>query len=179
MREVAMSASTNDKTGRQPTDQRRPTAPPHLGVDPFSIEFFDDPYPAHARMRDAGQLVYLDKWSVYGVARYAEVHAVLNDPVTFCSSRGVGLSDFAKEKPWRPQSIILEADPPAHTRTRAVLNQVLSATAMKPLRAHFTALAEAKVDELLSRGSFDAITDLAEAYPLSVFPDALGLKQEG
>jgi cytochrome P450 len=49
------------------------------------------------------------------VARYAEVHAVLNDPLTFCSSRGVGLSDFAKENPWRPASLILEADPPAHT----------------------------------------------------------------
>jgi 4-methoxybenzoate monooxygenase (O-demethylating) len=50
---------------------------------------------------------------------------------------------------------------------------------MRPLRAHFTALADAKVDELLARGSFDAIPDLAEAYPLSVFPDAMGLKQEG
>jgi hypothetical protein len=107
------------------------------------------------------------------------VHAVLNDPLTFCSSRGVGLSDFAKEKPWRPPSLILEADPPAHTRTRTVLNQVLSATAMKPLRGHFTALAEAKIDELLARGSFDAVADLAEAYPLSVFPDAMGLTQEG
>ena len=61
---------------------------PGLDVDPFAIEFFDDPYPTHARLRDAGPLVYLDKWSVYGVARYAEVHAVLNDPLTFCSSRG-------------------------------------------------------------------------------------------
>ena len=100
---------------------------PHLDVDPFSIEFFDDPYPTQELLREAGPLVYLDKWNVYGVARYAEVHAVLNDPATFCSSRGVGLSDFAKEKPWRPPSIILEADPPAHTRTRAVLSQVLSA----------------------------------------------------
>ena len=113
------------------------------------------------------------------MARYAEVHAVLNDPLTFCSSRGVGLSDFAKEKPWRPQSIILEADPPAHTRTRAVLAQVLSPTAMKGVREHFTDMAAAKVDELLARGSFDAVADLAEAYPLSVFPDAMGLKQEG
>src|SRR5215510_1474722 len=152
---------------------------PHLDFDPFSIEFFADPFPTHELLRETGPVVYLDKWKLYGVARHAEVHAVLNDPATFCSSRGVGLSDFAKEKPWRPPSIILEADPPAHTRTRAVLNQVLSATAMKPLRAHFTALAEAKVDELLARGSFDAITDLAESYPLSVFPDALGLKQEG
>src|SRR3954463_3691726 len=152
---------------------------PHLDIDPFSIAFFDDLHPAQQRMREAGPVVYLDKWNVFGVARYAEVHAVLNDPATFCSSRGVGLSDFAKEKPWRPPSIILEADPPAHTRTRAVLSQVLSPTALKQVRERFTAAAEAKVDELLARKSFDAIPDLAEAYPLSIFPDALGLKQEG
>src|SRR6201994_4463980 len=155
------------------------SAVPHLDVDPFSMAFFADPYPTHERLREAGPLVYLDKGDVYGVARYEQVHTVLNDPQTFCSGRGVGLSDFAKEKPWRPPSIILEADPPAHTRTRTVLNQVLSATALKPLRRHFTAIAEAKVDALLSRDSFDAIAELAEAYPLSVFPDAVGLKKEG
>lgn len=152
---------------------------PRLDIDPFAIGFFDDPYPAHDAMREAGPVVYLDRWNVYGVARYAEVHAVLNDPQTFCSSRGVGLSDFAKEKPWRPPSLILEADPPAHTRTRNVLSKVLSPAVMKRLRDGFMAAAEAKVDELLARGRFDAVTDLAEAYPLSVFPDALGLKPDG
>ena len=152
---------------------------PRLDVDPFSLEFFDDPYPTHELLRETGSVVHLDKWNVFGVARYAEVHAVLNDPLTFCSSRGVGLSDFAREKPWRPQSIILEADPPEHTRTRAVLNQVLSASVMRPLRERFAAAAEAKVDELLARKSFDAIADLAEAFPMSVFPDAMGLKREG
>ena len=43
----------------------------------------------------------------------------------------------------------------------------------------FAAAAAVKVDELLARKSFDAIADLAEAYPMSVFPDAMGLKQEG
>jgi cytochrome P450 len=152
---------------------------PHLDVDPFSIEFFDDPYPTHELLRETGPLVYLDKWKVFGVARYGEVHAVLNDPLTFCSGRGAGLNDFAKEKAWRPQSIILEADPPAHTRTRAVLSKVLSPTVVKTIRDGFTAAAVAKVDELLARKSFDGIADLAEAYPMSVFPDAMGLKQEG
>ena len=156
-----------------------PPAIPHLGIDPFAISFFDDPYPAHQQMREAAPVVYLDRWNDYGVARYAEVYAVLNDPLTFCSSRGVGLSDFAKETPWRPPSLILEADPPAHTRTRAVLSKVLSPAVMKRLRDGFMAAAEAKVDELVARGSFDAIPDLAEAYPLSVFPDALGLQPEG
>ncbi|WP_316181228.1 MULTISPECIES: cytochrome P450 [unclassified Bradyrhizobium] len=165
-------------TGLSPAAGVAP-AIPHLAIDPFSYEFFDDPYPAHQEMREAGPVVYLDAWNVYGVARYAEVYAVLNDPQTFCSSRGVGLSDFAKEKPWRPPSLILEADPPAHTRTRAVLSKVLSPAVMKRLRDGFMAAAEAKIDELVGRGSFDAIPDLAEAYPLSVFPDALGLKPEG
>src|SRR3954469_23680017 len=155
------------------------SAIPKVDVDPFSNEFFENPHPSHEVLREAGPVARFDKWNVYGVARYAEVHAVLNDPATFCSSRGVGLSDFAREKPWRPQSLILEADPPAHTRTRAVLNQVLSATALKPLRERFAAAAAAKVDELLARKSFDAIADLAEAFPMSVFPDAMGLKEEG
>src|SRR5436190_15917015 len=145
---------------------------PAVDVDPFSNEFFENPHPSHEVMREAGPVVRLDKWNVYAVARYAEVWAVLNDPQTFCSSRGVGLSDFAKEKPWRPPSLILEADPPAHTRTRAVLSRVLSPAVMKGIRDRFAVAAEAKIDELLQRKTFDAIADLAEAYPLSVFPDA-------
>jgi hypothetical protein len=155
------------------------TAIPGVDIDPFSIAFFDDPFPHHERLREAGPVVRLDTWNLHGVARYAEVHAVLNDPQTFCSSRGVGLSDFAKEKPWRPPSLILEADPPAHTRTRAVLSRVLSPAVMKQVRNGFAAAAEAKVDEIVAMGSFDGIAELAEAYPLSVFPDALGLKKEG
>ncbi|MDI1263144.1 MAG: cytochrome P450, partial [bacterium] len=155
------------------------TALPHLALDPFSIAYFDDLDRQQEMLREAGPLVYLDKWNVYAVARYAEVHAVLNDPATFCSSRGVGLSDFAREKPWRPPSLILEADPPEHARTRAVLSQVLSPTALKQVRERFAAAAAATVDELLERRSFDAIADLAEAYPLSIFPDALGLRPDG
>ena len=174
-----ISGTPMDNNGTGHVEQRGMPQLPHLDLDPFSIEYFDDLHPSQERLREAGPLVYLDKWNVYGVARYAEVHGVLNDPATFCSSRGVGLSDFSKEKPWRPPSIILEADPPEHTRTRAVLSDVLSPTALKQVRARFAAAAAAKVDELLDRGSFDAIADLAEAYPLSIFPDAMGLKQEG
>src|SRR3981189_1361958 len=156
-----------------------PSGIPGLDVDPFAIEFFENPFPTHEALREAGPAGALHKRNVDAVAVYAEVHLVLNDPLTFCSSRGVGLSDFAREKPWRPPSLILEADPPAHTRTRAVLSRVLSPAVMKQIRDGFAAAAEAKVDEWLARGSFDAVADLAEAYPLLVFPDAVGLKQEG
>ena len=60
-----------------------------------------------------------------------------------------------------------------------MLSKVLSPAAMKQIRARFAAAAEARIDELLQRRTIDAILDLAEAYPLSVFPDAMGLKQDG
>src|SRR5258708_24061256 len=85
---------------------------PGLDVDPFAIEFFENPFPTHEVLREAGPVVHLDKWNVYAVARYAEVYAVLNDALTFCSSPGACLSDFATVKPLRPQTIVHEATPP-------------------------------------------------------------------
>jgi len=156
-----------------------PPGIPVLDVDPFSIEFFEDPHRIHAALREAGPVVWLIRWGVFAVARYQEVQAVLHDWQTFCSRRGVGISDFAKEKPWRPPSLVLETDPPEHDRARAVLNHVLSASVMKELRGRMTEAAERMAEELVERRSFDAIPDLAQAFPLSVFPDAVGLKQEG
>jgi 4-methoxybenzoate monooxygenase (O-demethylating) len=147
-------------------------------LDPFSKEYFDDPYPAQAALREAGDAVWLSRYGVWATARFEHVRTMLFDWKTFCSSRGVGLSDFAKETPWRPRSIVLEVDPPVHGRARTVLNRVLSPVAMKALEERFATAADALVDALLKRGSFDAITDLAEAYPLTVFPDALGMPKE-
>ncbi len=69
----------------------------------------------------------------------------MTDWQRFCSSRGVGLTDFAKEPAWRPKSLVLETDPPLHDRTRRVLNRVLSASVMRELRERFAADAETLV----------------------------------
>ena len=55
---------------------------------------------------------------------------------------------------------------------------MLSPSAVRGLREAFARAAEALVDALLERGTFDAVRDLAEAYPLTVFPDAVGMPAE-
>jgi cytochrome P450 len=60
-----------------------------------------------------------------------------------------------------------------------VLTRILSAAAMKKLWTTFEQDAIRLVDELVQRGAFDAVKDLAEVYPLKVFPDAVGLAEEG
>ncbi len=151
---------------------------PALDIDPFCRDFFDDPYPAHAAMRDAGPVVYLPRYDIHAVARYDDMRAMLMDWGSYSSARGVGISDFAKEKPWRLPSLLLETDPPLHDRTRKLMDKVLSPAAVRALRQSFAAAADSLIDDLLVRGSFDAVRDLAEAYPLTVFPDAVGMPPE-
>jgi hypothetical protein len=82
---------------------------PVSAIDPFSREFLRDPYPHHARLREAGPVVWLEQYGIWAMARHQEVRDALTDWQTYCSSAGVGLSDFRKEPPWRPPSMILEA----------------------------------------------------------------------
>jgi cytochrome P450 len=152
---------------------------PVSAIDPFSHAFLRDPYPHHESLREAGPVVWLEQYGIWAMARHQEVRDALTDWQTYCSSAGVGLSDFRKEPAWRPPSIILEADPPLHTQTRAVLTRILSPAAINILRATFEREAELLVIRLVEQREFDGIKDLAEAYPLKVFPDAVGISDEG
>jgi cytochrome P450 len=155
------------------------SAAPESDLDPFSLEFLVEPYAAHRELRELGPVVRLTRYRVWAMARHHEVSAALQDHAIFCSSRGGGLTDFAKEKPWRPPSIILEADPPLHTQTRAVLSKVLSRPALMALKATMEEHAEALLDQALTAERIDGVSQLAQAFPLSVFPDAVGLPREG
>jgi len=160
------------------SDQATVTRPVST-VDPFSHAFLDDPYPYHEQLREAGPVVWLERYGIWTMARHEQVRDALTDWQTYCSSAGVGLGDFRKEPPWRPPSIILEADPPLHTRTRAVLTRMLAPAAIQVLRETFEREAEALIARLVEKREFDGVADLAEAYPLKVFPDAVGISEEG
>jgi cytochrome P450 len=166
---------TGDDMASEQTTLSRPVS----SVDPFSHAFLHDPYPHHQALREAGPVVWLEQYGIWTMARHEQVRDALTDHATYCSSAGVGLSDFRKEPPWRPPSIILEADPPLHTRTRAVLTRILSPGAIKVLRETFEREAEILVARLVESREFDGVADLAEAYPLNVFPNAVGISGEG
>ncbi|MFB6955596.1 hypothetical protein ACFCYB_00820 [Streptomyces sp. NPDC056309] len=46
----------------------------------------------------------------------------------FESGAGVGLTNFRHEKPWRPPSLLLEADPPAHDAPRSGITMYTTPT---------------------------------------------------
>lgn len=147
-------------------------------LDPFSPEFRADPFTPYAELRELGPIVWLQRYGIWVVARYDRVREVLSDWKRFSNAGGGGLRNYFIDKPWRRPSIILEVDPPDHTRTRKVFMEVLSPARLQQLRPTFEAQAERLIDEALERGTLDAIPDLVQRFPLTVFPDAVGMPRE-
>ena len=151
---------------------------PVLDVDPYAAHNLLDPYPMHELMRESGPVFKLKDYPVYACARHEQVHQVLTDYETFISGAGVGLTNFNLETPFRPKSLILEADPPQHPQMRTILSRILSPKAVMQIRESFARVAEEMVDRCVEKGEIDGVHDLAQIFPLKVFPDAVGLETE-
>jgi len=149
---------------------------PVLEINPYSVEVLTSPHEYHSKLCEMGEVVYIPRYNVLAVGRHGITKQVFSDHINFLSSRGVGLNDFSLGVPWRPHSIILEVDPPEHTKARKVLARALSPKVMKGLAQLFQETAEQIVDEVLAKRTIDGVTDLAELYPTTVFPKAIGMK---
>lgn len=124
----------------------------------------------------ASALCLRTRYAILACARYEETKEVFSDNERFVSSRGVGLVDFKHAKPWRPASIILEVDPPEHTRVRRIMAKTLSPKVMRDQAELFQSVADQMVSEVVEMGQIEAVADLAERYPTTVFPRILGMK---
>lgn len=148
---------------------------PVWDIDPYDEAVLADPNAYYAELRAKGPLVYIPKYSILASGRYEETKEIFSDHERFVSSRGVGLNDFRYGTPWRPPSIILEVDPPEHARTRKVMARALSPKAISKFKEDFHVKAVEIVDALLEKRRFEAVVELAEAFPTAVFPEALGM----
>ena len=119
---------------------------PTTDVDPFAPDVLTDPLGFHEELRAAGPLVRLTRYDVLALGRYTDVRAALVDWQSFRSGAGVGMLNFHTEPPWRPPSLLLEADPPHHDAPRRVLGKVLGPRALRVLRERWAADAETLVE---------------------------------
>lgn len=149
---------------------------PMSDLDLYSDEVLTEPYEHYRHLREAGPAVWLERHNAWVVTHYDSVRAVLRDWKTFSSASGVALNDTLNTA---MQGNTLGSDPPLHDLLRNVVAARMTAKALRPTREMIDQRAEALVERLVTQQSFDAVTDLAQALPLSIVPDFIGLPQEG
>ncbi|MFV0373166.1 cytochrome P450 [Microbacterium sp.] len=141
-------------------------------IDLFTDQALADPFPLYRRIRDAGHAVRLDAYGVWALGRYDDVRGALEDWQAFSSAQGVALNSVSRAT---TRGLIVATDPPYHDVLRGVLTDKLGPRALRGLTADIHARAKTLVNGVLDRGSFDAVDDLARAFPVQVVLGLVGL----
>jgi len=112
----------------------------------------------------------------WAVTRYADAVAVLRAPQLFSSWKGgVLLADPPPEFLASLRQSLMNRDPPEHTQLRRLVNRPLSPGRLQQLESHVAQHAAQLVAGVRDRGECDFATDIAEAMPVFVICEMLGV----
>src|SRR5262249_22689644 len=105
-----------------------------VAFDPFSAEFFDDPYPIYRRLRDEAPVFRSERLDFYALSRHEDVAAAFKDFETYSSARGVTLDQVTTGEVIK-EPLVQFMDPPEHRRMRGLVNKVFTPRAVLALEA--------------------------------------------
>jgi cytochrome P450 len=149
---------------------------PVYDVDLYGDEVLRDPYPHYRAIRKLGPVVYLPRHDLHALGRFDDVRAALRDPLRFSSAEGVAANGIANEM---SRGTTLASDGALHDRLRGIIAAPLLPRALAEIQPQIEAEAETLVAALCARGSFDAVSDLAQHLPLTIVSKLVGLEDHG
>src|SRR5512134_3835390 len=132
-----------------------------------------DPYPAFRRLRAEAPVHWHPTPGVWVLSRHEDVVAVSRDPATFCSSRGVLLSDL--QRPIMPRQSIIYIDPPEHAKYRKLVQPAFSPGRLRALETWIRGLARELVAAIEPGRAFDLVDTFSSQLPLLVIAEMLGV----
>jgi cholest-4-en-3-one 26-monooxygenase len=140
------------------------------------------PHEAFAALRAGAPVLWHDEaggpgfWSVH---RYADVVKVNRDNLTFSSARGGALMhDLEPAMLEQQRLMMLNMDPPMHTRYRKLVNRGFTPRMLGTLEERIRQQAIAIVEGVAENGSCDFVTEVAAELPLQVIAEIMGVPHE-
>lgn len=146
-----------------------------LVFDPFSEEYFTNPYDTYRRMRDEAPVYYNEQYDFYAITRHTDVATAFKDFETYSSAKGITLDQVLADETYDP--LIIMMDPPDHRRMRGLVNKVFTPraiTAQEPVVRNMIIkyLTQANPDD------FDVVADFSALFPVEVIATMLGVPEE-
>jgi cytochrome P450 len=146
--------------------------------DPFSDEYFNDPYEVYRRLRDEAPVYHNERYGFYALSQFEDVLAAHKDWKTFSSSHGVDLSTLTKDPALiRSLRSIIMMDPPEHDRLRGLVSRVFTPRAVTALEPMIREVIGAFLDPLDGRDEFDAVADFSAPFPVEIISRMLGVPE--
>ncbi|MGA5544549.1 cytochrome P450 [Mycobacterium sp. NPDC051198] len=143
--------------------------------DPFSEEFFNNPFDMYRRMREDAPLYYNEDSDFYALTRHEDVSAALKDHEAFSSSRGCDLAMVQSDEP--PQKSIIFMDPPDHRHMRSLLNKAFTPRMIQSQRDTVVEQIDHHLG-LIDSDEFDVVQDFSGPFPVEVITRMAGVDPE-
>lgn len=146
-----------------------------LIFDPFSEEYYDNPFDIYRRMREEAPLYYNAEEDFYALTRHEDVSAAFKDFETYSSARGCDLAMVRSGE--APQKMIIFMDPPDHRHMRSLLNKAFTPRAMQAQRETVVEQVERFLGAVDPDG-FDVVQDFSGPFPVEVITRMAGVPEE-
>ncbi|MDT5243265.1 MAG: hypothetical protein QOD36_641, partial [Mycobacterium sp.] len=164
-------------------------------VDYFTdASLVPDPYPYFDHLRSKCPVAQATPFNVLAVTGYDEALAVYKDPA-FSSCVSVagpfagmpfgpdGRDDVSELIEQHRAQVpmaehITSQDPPLHTRTRGLMNKLITPKRLKQNEEFMWRLADQQLDTFIERGKCEFLADYAKPFSLLVIADLLGVPSE-
>lgn len=115
----------------------------------------------------------------WAVTRHEDVSYLSRHPEIFSSARRLVVFGEVPEPHIEAQRLMmLNMDPPQHTRQRAFVNRGFTPRMIGRLEQHITRVCDELIGEVQPRGSADFVTDIAAPLPLQVICELVGAPLE-
>ncbi|WP_128381012.1 cytochrome P450 [Streptomyces cavernae] len=119
----------------------------------------------------------------WAVTRHADVKYVSTHPELFSSSLNTAIIRFnehiQRDAIDAQRLIILNMDPPEHTRVRQIVQRGFTPRAIRALEGALRTRATAIAEQALTHsGSFDFVTQVASELPLQAIAELIGIPQD-
>jgi cytochrome P450 len=140
--------------------------------DPFDFAVHADPYPFYRTLRRDYPAYYSEDARCWVLSRHADVVAAMLQPAVFSSAAGNVIND----SPEKIGRTVGSADPPRHTRLRALVNDAFSRRAIAGEPDRIRAETVRLMAPLQGAGAFDLVRDVTAPLAGAVMATLLGME---
>ena len=116
------------------------------------------------------------------ITRHADIVAISRDSDNYSTWENTAIIRHAegstREQIELQRFVLLNIDPPQHTKLRGIVSRGFTPRAIGSLRAALSARTERIVTEAVARGGGDFVTEVAAELPLQAIAELMGVPQE-
>jgi cholest-4-en-3-one 26-monooxygenase len=115
----------------------------------------------------------------WAVTRYQDCITVNRDYERFSSAaKGTMPFEMGEEEVAQQSLMMLNMDPPLHTRYRRLVNKGFTPRMVRDLEASIHRSTDAIIDDVVEKGSADFVTEVSAELPLQVIAELLGVPRD-